>query len=253
MLYNYDSSPDFRRHSLLPVYILRRLMQWSNNEAAPRHLSNRTNALSALVSPPRRSRQAIPRPALARKRIKGVQQSSEVPSKQLHKPLANQAYQPCSLASSLSPSLPSLFLRPPHPPPSRATTRRRRRPRAATAPSPCVSPPRRSPQRTDMLHVRHQASSAAGAAILKAIGVDLSDLNVLLGLTCSPISVVGVGSGSACSGSTVSCTDGVVVRVPPRSLCCAWWLTCGWYRSTASASAACPCPSKGPLFCRRRT
>ncbi|THG98444.1 hypothetical protein EW026_g3748 [Hermanssonia centrifuga] len=54
------------------------------------------------------------------------------------------------------------------------------------------------------------ASSADGVAILKAIGVDLSDLNVLLGLTCSPISVVGVGSGSACNSSPVSCSDGVV-------------------------------------------
>ena len=58
-----------------------------------------------------------------------------------------------------------------------------------------------------------QANSAAGAAILKAIGVDLSDLNVLLGLTCSPISVVGIGSGSECSGTTVSCSDGVVVSL----------------------------------------
>ena len=56
-----------------------------------------------------------------------------------------------------------------------------------------------------------QANSAAGAAILKTIGVDLSDLNVLLGLTCSPISVIGVGTGSACSGTTVSCSNGVVV------------------------------------------
>ncbi|GJE95089.1 fungal hydrophobin [Phanerochaete sordida] len=54
------------------------------------------------------------------------------------------------------------------------------------------------------------ADSAAGAALLKTIGVDLSDLNVLLGLTCSPISVIGVGSGSACSGTTVSCSNGVV-------------------------------------------
>ncbi|EKM53918.1 uncharacterized protein PHACADRAFT_257417 [Phanerochaete carnosa HHB-10118-sp] len=54
------------------------------------------------------------------------------------------------------------------------------------------------------------ANSAAGAAILKSIGVVLSDPDVLLGLTCSPISVVGVGSGSECSGSTVSCSDGIV-------------------------------------------
>ncbi|KAI0812429.1 hydrophobin-251 [Irpex lacteus] len=54
------------------------------------------------------------------------------------------------------------------------------------------------------------ANSAAGAAILKGLGVDLSNLDVLLGLTCSPITVIGVGSGSECSGSTVSCSNGVV-------------------------------------------
>ena len=53
----------------------------------------------------------------------------------------------------------------------------------------------------------------AGAAILKAIGVAVQDVTALIGLTCSPISVVGVGSGSECSGTTVSCTDGVIVRV----------------------------------------
>ncbi|KIP11930.1 hydrophobin, mutated [Phlebiopsis gigantea 11061_1 CR5-6] len=54
------------------------------------------------------------------------------------------------------------------------------------------------------------ANSAVGAALLGLLGIDLSDLNVLLGLTCSPISVVGVGSGTECSGTTVSCTNGVV-------------------------------------------
>ncbi|KIP11842.1 hydrophobin, mutated [Phlebiopsis gigantea 11061_1 CR5-6] len=54
------------------------------------------------------------------------------------------------------------------------------------------------------------ANSAEGAAALKSISVVLSDLNVLVGLTCSPITVVGVASGSTCSGTTVSCTNGVV-------------------------------------------
>ncbi|KAI0093278.1 hypothetical protein BDY19DRAFT_923062 [Irpex rosettiformis] len=54
------------------------------------------------------------------------------------------------------------------------------------------------------------ANSAAGSALLSLLGIDLSDLNVLLGLTCSPISVVGVGSGSECSGTTVSCSNGIV-------------------------------------------
>ena len=52
-----------------------------------------------------------------------------------------------------------------------------------------------------------------GSALLGLLGVVLQDVNVGLGLDCSPISVVGVGSGSACSGTTVSCTNGVVVSV----------------------------------------
>lgn len=39
----------------------------------------------------------------------------------------------------------------------------------------------------------------------------LQDLSVLLGLGCSPISVVGVGSGSACDASPVCCQNNAVV------------------------------------------
>ena len=56
-----------------------------------------------------------------------------------------------------------------------------------------------------------QANSAAGAALLGLLGIVLQDVDVTLGLDCSPITVVGVGSGSACSGTTVSCSNGVVV------------------------------------------
>ncbi|RPD55315.1 hypothetical protein L226DRAFT_538155 [Lentinus tigrinus ALCF2SS1-7] len=51
------------------------------------------------------------------------------------------------------------------------------------------------------------ASSDAGAAALKAISVVVQDVNVLVGLTCSPITVIGVGSGGECSDYTVSCAD----------------------------------------------
>lgn len=41
------------------------------------------------------------------------------------------------------------------------------------------------------------AGSSAVAPILKSIGVVVQDLNVPVGVTCSPVSVVGVGSGSS--------------------------------------------------------
>jgi hypothetical protein len=64
---------------------------------------------------------------------------------------------------------------------------------------------------TCLLTHNPKANSAQGTAILSTIGISLSDLNVLLGLTCSPIDVVGVGSGNSCDGSTVSCSNGLVV------------------------------------------
>ncbi|KAK1222964.1 hypothetical protein PQX77_014164 [Marasmius sp. AFHP31] len=50
------------------------------------------------------------------------------------------------------------------------------------------------------------ASDPAVTKILDGLGITLSDLNVLVGLTCSPITVV--GSSSSCGGSTtVYCDD----------------------------------------------
>ncbi|KAI0628322.1 fungal hydrophobin-domain-containing protein [Trametes polyzona] len=51
------------------------------------------------------------------------------------------------------------------------------------------------------------ANSAAVAPILSALGIVLQDLNVPVGLTCSPISVVGVGGSDACSANAVCCQD----------------------------------------------
>ncbi|KAF9269335.1 fungal hydrophobin [Marasmius fiardii PR-910] len=50
------------------------------------------------------------------------------------------------------------------------------------------------------------ASSSSAAAILGLLGIILQDTNVLVGLNCSPITVIGGGNG-ACSGTTVTCTD----------------------------------------------
>ncbi|KDQ62775.1 hypothetical protein JAAARDRAFT_121370 [Jaapia argillacea MUCL 33604] len=51
------------------------------------------------------------------------------------------------------------------------------------------------------------ASSPAAAGILAGLGVVVQDVTALVGLTCSPITVIGVGSGSSCSASPVCCTD----------------------------------------------
>ncbi|KAI0737147.1 fungal hydrophobin-domain-containing protein [Daedaleopsis nitida] len=51
------------------------------------------------------------------------------------------------------------------------------------------------------------ASSEAVAPILKSIGVVVQDVNALVGLTCSAVSVVGVGSGGACDAQTVCCEN----------------------------------------------
>ncbi|KAH9850892.1 hydrophobin [Lenzites betulinus] len=51
------------------------------------------------------------------------------------------------------------------------------------------------------------ASSASAANLLKTLGVVLQDVNVPIGLTCSPVSVVGVGGSDACSANTVCCEN----------------------------------------------
>ncbi|KAL0564384.1 hypothetical protein V5O48_017665 [Marasmius crinis-equi] len=50
------------------------------------------------------------------------------------------------------------------------------------------------------------ASDPTAAALLTTLGIVLQDLNVVVGLTCSPITVVGGGNG-ACSKTTVYCED----------------------------------------------
>ncbi|PCH38992.1 fungal hydrophobin [Wolfiporia cocos MD-104 SS10] len=51
------------------------------------------------------------------------------------------------------------------------------------------------------------ASSAAGSQLLGLLGIVLEDADVLLGLDCSPLDVVGVGSGSECNAEPVCCTE----------------------------------------------
>ncbi|OJT01980.1 Fruiting body protein SC3 [Trametes pubescens] len=52
-----------------------------------------------------------------------------------------------------------------------------------------------------------KASSPSAAKVLGLLGVVVQDVDVIVGLTCSPITVVGVGSGSSCNANTVCCED----------------------------------------------
>ncbi|KAH9919983.1 fungal hydrophobin [Epithele typhae] len=51
------------------------------------------------------------------------------------------------------------------------------------------------------------ATSPAGTALLGLLGIVVEGVDVLLGLNCSPITVIGVGSGSSCSATTVCCEN----------------------------------------------
>ncbi|RPD55313.1 fungal hydrophobin [Lentinus tigrinus ALCF2SS1-7] len=51
-----------------------------------------------------------------------------------------------------------------------------------------------------------KAGAPSAAAILGLLGIVVQDLNVLVGLTCSPITVIGVGGGE-CSATSVCCED----------------------------------------------
>ncbi|KAF5346289.1 hypothetical protein D9758_011495 [Tetrapyrgos nigripes] len=51
-----------------------------------------------------------------------------------------------------------------------------------------------------------KAGSSAVTPLLGLLGVVIQDLNVLVGVTCSPISVIGVG-GDSCSAHPVCCEN----------------------------------------------
>ncbi|KAI0360649.1 fungal hydrophobin [Trametes cingulata] len=51
------------------------------------------------------------------------------------------------------------------------------------------------------------ASDPVGSLLLGLLGIVVEGVDVLLGLDCSPISVIGVGTGNACSANTVCCEN----------------------------------------------
>ncbi|KAI0693524.1 fungal hydrophobin [Cerioporus squamosus] len=55
-----------------------------------------------------------------------------------------------------------------------------------------------------------EASDPATSALLGLLGVVVQGVDVLVGLTCSPITVIGVGSGGSCSANTVCCENNSV-------------------------------------------
>ncbi|KAI1798184.1 fungal hydrophobin [Ganoderma leucocontextum] len=51
------------------------------------------------------------------------------------------------------------------------------------------------------------ANSAEANVLLGLLGIVLGDITGLIGLNCSPLNVIGVGSGNACTAQAVCCTN----------------------------------------------
>ncbi|KAJ7578513.1 hypothetical protein C8J56DRAFT_1059978 [Mycena floridula] len=76
---------------------------------------------------------------------------------------------------------------------------------------PLQPPPRLSATSSPLLRAPSAAavenpSSPGAVLILKSLGIDVSSITGLVGIGCSPITVVGAGNG-ACSTTTVTCQD----------------------------------------------
>ncbi|KAM5541800.1 hypothetical protein V8D89_004529 [Ganoderma adspersum] len=52
-----------------------------------------------------------------------------------------------------------------------------------------------------------QANKPAAASILAGLDVVLQDPTVLVGLTCSPVTAIGVGGSGACTANAVCCQN----------------------------------------------
>ncbi|KAJ3759252.1 hydrophobin 2 [Lentinula raphanica] len=51
------------------------------------------------------------------------------------------------------------------------------------------------------------ATSTAASSLLALLGIVLQDVNVAVGITCSPIDVIGVLNGNDCNAQAVCCTN----------------------------------------------
>ncbi|KIJ25107.1 hypothetical protein M422DRAFT_273964 [Sphaerobolus stellatus SS14] len=51
------------------------------------------------------------------------------------------------------------------------------------------------------------ASDPSTAALLGLLGIVLQSVDILIGTGCTPITVIGVGSGANCAQQPVCCTD----------------------------------------------
>ncbi|KDR84004.1 hypothetical protein GALMADRAFT_133382 [Galerina marginata CBS 339.88] len=74
-----------------------------------------------------------------------------------------------------------------------------------------ATPARRNPSQCDTGSLQccdsvQQADSAAASKILALLGITVQDVTALVGLTCTPITVIGAGSDS-CTAQPVCCTD----------------------------------------------
>lgn len=66
--------------------------------------------------------------------------------------------------------------------------------------------------------MRTQASSKNGTEALSALNLVLDNLNVVLGLQCIPISIIGVGLSASCNNQAMCCQDTSHVRITPLLL-----------------------------------
>ncbi|KAF9460858.1 hypothetical protein BDZ94DRAFT_1311071 [Collybia nuda] len=82
-----------------------------------------------------------------------------------------------------------------------------------TQPGPTSTPIPAGQCNTDGLQCCNSAGSAAASTLLGLLGVIIQDLTVAVGITCTPINVLGIGAGGACTAQPVCCTNNEFICV----------------------------------------